>query len=169
MKLHVWQFLKGHMRHSQTYGRGGSIMIYLGALTKRNENSTEARVGFIHRYPFDAQHGLKQTKEELEQSGVLVDELPDPKQNGKIATLYVDLATNKTRYEYIDPPASEIDRTELEKVKLQQVLLKNALDELIISSPTIEQVEAFKEKLKLMQQALDEIIVPPTEGGVANG
>lgn len=144
-------------------------MIYLGALTKRNENSTEARVGFIHRYPFDAQHGLKQTKEELELTGVLVEELPDPEQNGKIATLYVDLATSKTHYEYIDPPASEIDRSELEKVKRQQALLKNALDELIITSPTVEQVEAFKEKLKLMQQALDEIIVPPMEGGVMNG
>lgn len=144
-------------------------MIYLGALTKENVNSTEARVGFIHRYPFDAQHGLKQPKEELKLTGVLVEELPDPERNGKIATLYVDLATNKPHYKYTDAPASEIDRTELEKVKLQQSLLQKAIDELIITSPTAEQVEAFKEKLKLMQQALDEIIVPPMEGGVANG
>lgn len=134
-------------------------MIYLGALTKRNENSTEARVGFIHRYPFDAQYGLKQTKEELELTGVLVEELPDPEQNGKIATLYVDLATSKTHYEYIDPPASEIDRSELEKVKYQQSLLQQALDELIMTSPNVEQVKEFKEKLKLMQEALDELLL----------
>lgn len=134
-------------------------MIYLGALTKRNDDSTEACVGFIHRYPFDAQHGLKKTKEELELTGVLVEELPDPEQNGKIATLYVDLATGKTHYEYMDPPASEIDRSELEKVKYQQSLLQQALDELIMTSPNVEQVKEFKEKLKLMQEALDELLL----------
>ncbi|MES5866088.1 hypothetical protein [Bacillus cereus group sp. RP32] len=59
----------------------------------------------------------------------------------------------------MDPPASEIDRNELDKVKQQQTLVQKALDELIVTSPTVAEVTEFKEKLKLIQQAIDELII----------
>lgn len=97
-------------------------------------------VTFIHYFPFDEVHGLGKTKEELEQSGLFVDEIPDPEENGKIPQLLVNPDTKELWYEYLERPLT------LEE-KLQLIEQENS---------------ELKQRIEIIQQALDELIL----GGV---
>ncbi|WP_404427319.1 hypothetical protein LG296_01745 [Ureibacillus chungkukjangi] len=74
-----------------------------------------------HYKPFDKVYGLGQTKEELEQKGILVDNIPTPDttDSTKDAVLKIALQDKTFYYEYIDRPLS------IEEV-VQQLKTENA-------------------------------------------
>ncbi|MFA2857641.1 hypothetical protein [Bacillus paranthracis] len=59
--------------------------------------------------------------------------------------------------------------SELEKIKKQQELMQQAMDEMIIQNPTPEELALVKKRLLLMQSAIDDLIISTTpetlEGG----
>ncbi|WP_205613341.1 hypothetical protein [Clostridium sporogenes] len=90
-------------------------MIFLSRLTKiTNEKYS---IGYIHYMPFNEKHGLGKTKEELEQEGILLESIIEPKQiEGKQATMYWNPIEGKIFYEYEDIPKSKEETLE-EKIK----------------------------------------------------
>lgn len=77
-----------------------------------NDNN---EVSSIHHMPFDEKYGLNKTVEELQQEGVLVENIPKPEQiEGKIPLLKYNGA--ELYYEYEDAPIDEVTK------------LKNKLD-----------------------------------------
>ncbi|HEY9746681.1 MAG TPA: hypothetical protein V6C99_10740 [Oculatellaceae cyanobacterium] len=79
------------------------------------------RVGFIHHMPFDSQHGMGKTEQELLQIGALVDDIPEPEQiEGKVPVLYYNPQTNSVYYEYVERPLTEEERIAL----LEQALIE---------------------------------------------
>lgn len=90
-------------------------MIFLGNLKKINDS--KIAIGFIHYFPFDKNHGLGKTKEELEQEGILIENFPEPEQiEGKHATMYWNPIDKNVFYEYKDIPKSKEENLE-EKIK----------------------------------------------------
>lgn len=63
-------------------------------------NNETNLVEFTHFMPFDEKHGLKKTKEELEQEGILVEALPEKPE--KIENKGIKLYANPLRWEYFD-------------------------------------------------------------------
>ncbi|MDA1690228.1 MULTISPECIES: hypothetical protein [Bacillus] len=59
--------------------------------------------------------------------------------------------------------------SELEKIKKQQELMQQAIDEMIIQNPTPDELAELKKRLVLMQSAIDDLIISNTpetlEGG----
>ncbi|MDK7418580.1 hypothetical protein ABR763_22585 [Bacillus cereus] len=59
--------------------------------------------------------------------------------------------------------------SELEKIKKQQELMQQAMDEMIIQNPTPDELAELKKRLILMQSAIDDLIISNTpetlEGG----
>ncbi|MDA1652643.1 hypothetical protein [Bacillus cereus group sp. TH160LC] len=59
--------------------------------------------------------------------------------------------------------------SELEKIKKQQELMQQAIDEMIIQNPTPDELAELKKRLILMQSAIDDLIISNTpetlEGG----
>jgi hypothetical protein len=88
-------------------------MIYL----EYNENGD---VTYRNGMPFDEIHGLGKTKGELEQTGILVDVIPDPDTSltTKNAILKINLLDKTLFYEYIDRPLTQEE--ELDVLKEQQ-------------------------------------------------
>lgn len=71
----------------------------------------------IHYMPFDTEHGLNKTAEELEQEGILVDSIPEPEEvEGKDPVLYCNPETKELWYEYEDIPKTE-EEIQAEKVE----------------------------------------------------
>ncbi|WDU84192.1 hypothetical protein [Caloramator sp. Dgby_cultured_2] len=98
-------------------------MKFLGDLIQIDAN--KYRVGFIHNFPFHPQHGLGKTQEELEQEGILIEELPEPQQiEGKIAVLYCNPVTKDVWYEYEDRPLTKEEQLELQIKTLQETILE---------------------------------------------
>ena len=66
------------------------------------------RVGLIHNMPFDPINGLNQTEEELNTTGVLVEDVPEPEPiEGKRTTgIFVNKATREVWWEYEDIPVT---------------------------------------------------------------
>lgn len=74
--------------------------IYIKDLTKITQDKSS--VGYVHYMPFDENYGLQKTREELEQSGILV-ELPSeelPKVEGMKCELFYNATTNELFYDY---------------------------------------------------------------------
>lgn len=98
--------------------------IYLEYVT---ETENRAIVNFIHYYPFDEVDGLGKTAEELGQTGILVESVPQETiQPGKLSVLYVNPQTKELWYEYIDVPLSAEERIaqlEKENAELRKVNL----------------------------------------------
>lgn len=71
-------------------------------ITVNNENV----VDFMHYMPFDNEHGLGKTKEELEIEGFLIETKPQIPENqeGKQATLCFDRTALSFYYKYVDMP-----------------------------------------------------------------
>ena len=84
---------------------------------------------FIHYQPFDKTNGMNKTQEELEQSGILVESLPEAElQDGKNAILKYS-ETEGLYYEYVDRlPTPEEDLT----------AMRNENAELMFRSATLE-------------------------------
>ncbi|NFM47521.1 hypothetical protein FDB72_15575 [Clostridium botulinum] len=81
-------------------------MIFLGELKKIEENKIKAK--FIHYMPFDNVYGLHKTKEELEQEGILIENIPEPKYiENKQAIMYWNPVDKQIFYEYEDDPKSD--------------------------------------------------------------
>ncbi|MEK4635195.1 hypothetical protein NST14_03150 [Bacillus sp. FSL W8-0519] len=61
--------------------------------------------------------------------------------------------------------------SELEKIKKQQGLMQQAIDEMIIQNPTPDELAELKKRLVLMQSAIDDLIIsntPETQEGGSN-
>jgi hypothetical protein len=69
-------------------------------LTNFVEDDYGLRVLYEHHQPFDRVNGLGKTKEELEQTGVLLKEFPLPITYSKLSILYLDKNTKKPFYVY---------------------------------------------------------------------
>jgi hypothetical protein len=100
-------------------------------------------IGFTHYAPFDETYGLGKSVDELKETGILVDKLPDMNElPGKIATLKYDKGINELYYEYIDRPL-----TSEEELKRLKDFLKTAdqkYKELDVSTATLEALKAAK-------------------------
>ncbi|PIC05481.1 hypothetical protein CS060_04175 [Anoxybacillus flavithermus] len=100
-------------------------MKFIGDFTQDEKG---LRVGFIHCIPFDEEHGLGKTEEELRQIGALVEDIPEPEQvEGKTPVMYYNPQTNSVYYEYIDRPL-----TPEEELRQRIELMQQALDALLL-------------------------------------
>lgn len=88
------------------------------------------KVVFVHNFPFHPDYGLGLTEEELLKQGMLVEDIPMPLDNGKIATLFYNPVDDSFFYEYTEKPLSVEE--ELQQLKEKQALMQQALDELIL-------------------------------------
>lgn len=72
----------------------------------RQVTETKAKVGLVHNMPFDEVNGLHKTQEELEQIGILVDEIPEPQipTGQQVSGMFVNPETKEVWYEYEDVP-----------------------------------------------------------------
>lgn len=62
----------------------------------------------IHNMPFDSVNGLGKTQSELEQMGVLVDNVPEPQIDpGKAAVMFINPDTKEISYDYRDIPKTQ--------------------------------------------------------------
>ncbi|MCX8045745.1 MAG: hypothetical protein N3A70_02540 [Anoxybacillus gonensis] len=96
-------------------------MIFVGEFTQDEKG---IRVGFIHNMPFDKEHGLGKSEEELKQIGALVEYIPEPEQvAGKNPVMYYDKETNSVYYEYVSRPLTQEERIELLQKALDNLLL----------------------------------------------
>ncbi|WP_088293608.1 hypothetical protein [Bacillus mycoides] len=59
--------------------------------------------------------------------------------------------------------------SELEKIKKQQDLMQQALDEMIIQNPTPDELAALKKRFALMQNAIDDLIISTTPATLEGG
>ncbi|HHI3604919.1 TPA: hypothetical protein QCU10_001437 [Bacillus anthracis] len=59
--------------------------------------------------------------------------------------------------------------SELEKVKKQQELMQQAMDEMIIQNPTPDELVELKKRLILMQSAIDDLIISATPATLEGG
>ena len=77
------------------------------------------KVTLIHNLPFDPVDGLGKTETELLQTGVLLEEIPEPEQRqGKIALPYYTPAQG-FYYEYEDAPAGPATTADIEALRAQ--------------------------------------------------
>ncbi|MFA2606301.1 hypothetical protein ABR763_26440 [Bacillus cereus] len=69
--------------------------------------------------------------------------------------------------EPVEPQPEE--PTELEKIKKQQELMQQAMDEMIIQNPTPDELAELKKRLLLMQSAIDDLIMSNTPATLEGG
>jgi hypothetical protein len=105
-------------------------MIYLYDLQKITD--TDYIVGGQHNVPFHPVYGLGKTKEQLEaDGGIFVNELPQRDHiPGKVPVLHINPQTKELWYEYVDE-----------------------------KTPLTDDVNALKNQIQLMQQALDDLLL----------
>jgi hypothetical protein len=86
-------------------------------------------VTFQHFFPFDEKLGLGKSREELEQEGFFVDSIPEPQE---IEGKIPVLKFNGTElyYEYVDRPLTPEE--ELEQLKERIEIMQQAMDELLL-------------------------------------
>jgi hypothetical protein len=102
------------------------------------EVENDGSIKFVHYKPFDEKDGLGKTEEELQQTGYLVESIPEPEAiPGKVPILKFDKNNKELYYEYIDRPLTTEE-------KLQLIEQEN---------------QDLKNRIELMQQALDELLL----------
>lgn len=71
----------------------------------------------IHRAPFDPTNGLQMTRDELERTGVFVNDVPEPEmRDGYRAVAKYNSDTKSVYYDYVSIPLSDSERlTQLEE------------------------------------------------------
>ncbi|WP_346817227.1 hypothetical protein [Bacillus paramobilis] len=69
--------------------------------------------------------------------------------------------------EPVEPQPEE--PSELEKIKKQQELMQQAMDEMIIQNPTPDELAELKKRLLLMQSAIDDLIISTTPATLEGG
>lgn len=128
-----------------------------------------------HNMPFDEMYGFAKNAADANAQGWILyaGDIPEEKVNGnQIGRVHYDKKDNRFYYEWETTNVTENNETtptnpdEIEDLKRQQDLMRQALDELIISSSNEENLKALIEKQDLMQKALDELIIANIEGGV---
>lgn len=79
---------------------------------------------YLHYKPFHPRHGLKKSKEELELTGILIDEIPEPEiESNQIANLKFNPDTNTLYYEYVDlPEEPNTNNSQNQLDEIQEVL-----------------------------------------------
>ncbi|MDU1348257.1 hypothetical protein [uncultured Clostridium sp.] len=83
------------------------------------------RVFSEHYYPFHEEYGLGMTKEELEEEGILVTEMPKKESiKGKFAILYCNPESKDVWYEYEDIPEQPKEELQEEVKDLKEQLLE---------------------------------------------
>jgi len=96
---------------------------------------------FRHYKPFDEKDGLGRTREELEQTGMVVETLPTPETiEGKTANLKYNPTTKSLYYEYVDKVPTPKTEMELALERIASLEQSNAeLTTLIatMTTPTI--------------------------------
>lgn len=120
-------------------------------LQYEKETDTKALVTTIHYKPFDKVDGLRKTKEELEEVGVLVDYIPPAiDEIGKRASLYINLETKELWYEYVEIPSGDTDDLKAlkEKMEQQKNAMTEAYDAIAVQSEEIIELRAEIEQLK---------------------
>lgn len=93
---------------------------------------TSGIINYIHYRPFDSEYGLGKTQAELEQTGVLVESIPEPEIiEGKHAELKYDETTQELYYDYVDiiPPPS--NNPEIEELRQQIQDLQTTIDTML--------------------------------------
>ncbi|EJE7236808.1 hypothetical protein M5L40_003846 [Clostridium botulinum] len=91
-------------------------MIYLSKLVRITD--TKYKIRDIHYKPFDEKEGLHETREKLEEIGILVRDIPKPKQiEGKYFVRFINPKTKEIFYEYEEIPKSKEENLE-EKLKM---------------------------------------------------
>ena len=95
-------------------------MVYLGELKEITEEKHQ--IGFIHNMPFDETYGLHKTQAELEQTGVLVESVPEPSaEEGYQPTgIFVNPVTKDVWYEYepIPPTKEELMQQQIDEMSV---------------------------------------------------
>lgn len=99
-------------------------MIFLGDL-QLVENDIY-RVGVIHYRPFDSELGYNLTVEELEQKGILVEELPIAESNRKNYSTFVNKLTKEITYEYSNELSID-DKIDILEKENADLLLDSAI------------------------------------------
>lgn len=93
-------------------------------------------VTYIHYMPFHEKHGFKKTREQLEQEGILVNEVPEPEQiEGKAAILHANPETKELWYEYedIQPTPGELEEQRITQLENQSQMQQALLDDLLLN------------------------------------
>lgn len=87
-------------------------MIYIQSIPI---TETKARIDFIHNMPFDPKYGLNKSEAELEQTGRLIEVVPEsnPPEGQQEAGLFINPQTNELWYEYAPIPQHPEDRISL--------------------------------------------------------
>lgn len=84
-------------------------------------------IELIHYCPFDEEHGLGKTEEELRTMGELVEEIPEPEIiKGKVPNLIFDKTAGRLYYEYYDEMPKP--KTEIEVLQEENAELKSRLE-----------------------------------------
>lgn len=87
------------------------------------ETDENFRVTKIHRMPFDPNNGMGYTREELEQKGYFVDEVPEPIHKvGRRSIAMYNPDTKSIYYEYVGIPESDKERIDYLENALNAVL-----------------------------------------------
>lgn len=124
-------------------------------------NPSHAKVNYIHSMPLDPVYGLGKSEATLMKEGILIESLPVVDLvEGKTPILYVHPYTKKPFYEYEDIVNDNPNQqSEMNRLKQQQVLMQQALDEIIMKNPTPEELVDLKKRLELMQKAIDDLVI----------
>lgn len=123
-------------------------------------NPTHAKVNYIHSMPLDPVYGLGKSEAALMNEGILIESLPvKDLVEGKTPILYVHPHTKKPFYEYEDVSDNLSQQSEMSRLKQQQVLTQQALDEMIINNLAPEELTEMKKRLQLMQKAIDDLVI----------
>ena len=78
----------------------------------------DQKVNFVHYMPFDSEHGMGKTREQLELEGILVESIPEPEPiTDKIPVLHYSLETKELWYEYDSIPFSNSIERQLQEIQ----------------------------------------------------
>jgi hypothetical protein len=95
------------------------------------EVDNDGLVKFTHYKPFDEKDGLGKTEAELRQTGYLVESIPEPEViPGKVPVLKFDTNNMQFYYEYVDRQLTPEE--ELQQLKERIEIMQQALDELLL-------------------------------------
>ena len=122
-------------------------MIFLGELNIIN--TEDAIPSLIHEQPFHDIYGFKQTQDELNKIGILVESLPTKETYiGKTSELHVNPKTKEVWYEYTDIPKNndEITKDTIDNLQKDNALLlkENAKKDAMIESLNKDVADIYK-------------------------
>lgn len=115
------------------------------------ETDENFRVTKVHRMPFDPNNGMGYSREELEQKGFFVDEIPEPvHQTGRRSIMMYNPDTKGIYYEWVSIPLSDKERVNqledalnfvLGQIGAQAIPVTMSLDDEISNVPELSDAE----------------------------